>query len=139
VAEGEERQFAGGAQRIVMHAGTPDMPARLASQGVIDGAGEDVGTERQQQLEDAMAQVIEIPAGLAEEAVKRAVMFETAQLGGLNDAGEGAAAGAKNPGAGEGPEGAETGLGKAGLKGEQKGRKGTEQEIGHQGSSSFIL
>jgi hypothetical protein len=46
------------------------MTAGLAGQGVIDGAGEAVGTERQQQLEDAMAEVVEIPAGLAEEAVE---------------------------------------------------------------------
>jgi len=71
MAEGKERAFPGRAERIVMHGrAAPDMAAGLASQCVIDGAGEDVWTERQQELEDAVAQIIEIPAGLAEEAVK---------------------------------------------------------------------
>src|SRR5437870_6582182 len=55
---------------------------------------------------------IKVPAGLTEEAVKGGVMFEAAQLSGLNNAGERAAAGAENPGAGEGPERGEAGLGK---------------------------
>src|ERR1700681_4033325 len=42
-------------------------------------------------------------------AMERAVVFELSQLGGLNDAGEGTAAGAEDPGAGHGPEGGETG------------------------------
>ena len=79
----------------------------------------------------AMAEIIEVPAGLTEEAVKGAVVFEAAQLSRLNDAGEGAAAGAENPGAGQRPEGGETGLGKAGLKSEQEGSKGAEEEIRH--------
>src|SRR5271154_2371208 len=115
----------------MMHACAPDVASGLARQGVIDGAGEDLGTERQQKLEDAVAEVIEIPAGLAEEAVKRAEVFEAAQLAGLNDACKRAAAGAKNPGAGQSPERGEAGLGKAGLKREQKGSKGTDQQIGH--------
>ena len=78
-----------------------------------------------------MAEVIEVPAGLAEETMKGAEVFEAAQLPGLNDAGERAPAGAENPGAGHCPEGGETGLGKAGLKGEQEGSKGTDQQIGH--------
>jgi hypothetical protein len=39
-------------------------------------------------LEDPLAQIIEVPTGLAKEAVKRAVVFEAAQLSGLNDAGQ---------------------------------------------------
>src|SRR5271154_3186060 len=108
----------------MMHACAPDVASGLARQGVIDGAGEDLGTERQQKLEDAVAEVIEVPAGLAEEAVKGAEVFEAAQLSGLNDARERAPAGAENPGAGQCPEGGEAGLGKAGLKGEQQGSKG---------------
>jgi hypothetical protein len=76
---------------------------------------------------------IEAPAGLAEEAMKRAEVFETAQLSGLNDARKRAPTGAENPGAVQCPERREAGLSKAGLKGEQKGSKGTNQQIGHSG------
>jgi hypothetical protein len=78
VAEGKERPFLSGAQRVVMHVGAPDMASGFACQGVIDGTGQDIGTERQQKLEDTVAEVIEIPAGLAEEAMKRAEVFEAA-------------------------------------------------------------
>jgi len=121
-----------------MHAGAPDMAARFARQGVIHGAGEGLGTERQQEAKDAVAEVIQTPAGLAEEPMKRAEVFEAAQAAGLNDAGEGAAAGAEDPGAGERREGGETGLGKARLKGEEERRKGSDQEeIGHGVALSF--
>jgi len=86
-----------------------------------------------------VAQIVEVPAGLAEEAVERAIVFELGQLRGLNDAGQGASTRTENPGAGQGPEGIEAGLGKARLKGEQEGSKGMDQEIGHQASLSFIL
>ena len=78
-----------------------------------------------------MAHVIKVPAGLAEEAVKRAVVFEVAQLSGLNDAGEGSAAGTEDPAASEGPERGEAGPGKAGLKGEQQGSKGADEDVRH--------
>jgi len=81
-------------------------------------------------LEDTAAQIIEVPACLAEEAMEGAEVFELGQLGGLHDAGEGTAAGTEDPGAGQGPEGGETRPSKAGLKGEQEGSKGTDQEIG---------
>jgi hypothetical protein len=139
VAEGEEGALLGGAEGVVMHAGAPDVATGFTGQGVIDGADQDLGTKGQQQLEDTMAQIVEVPAGLAKEAVKGAVVFEAGQLGGLDDAGQGAAAGTEDPGAGQGPEGGEAGLGKAGLKGEQYGGQGTDQEMGHQGSLSFII
>jgi hypothetical protein len=131
VAEGKEGPFLSRAQRIVMHVGPPDVASGLARQGVVDSAGQHLGTERQQQLKDAVTEVIEIPAGPAEETMKGAEVFEAAQLPGLNDAGKRAAAGTKNPGAGQCPEGGETGLSKAGLKGEQQRSKGTDQQIGH--------
>jgi hypothetical protein len=106
------------------------MAPGLARQCVIDGAGEELGTERQQELEDAVAEVVEVPAGLAEETVKRAEVLEAAQFPGLNDACEGTAAGAKDPGTGQRP-GGEAGPGKAGLKGEQEGSKGADEEIGY--------
>jgi hypothetical protein len=77
-------------------------------------------------LEDTAAQIIQVPAGLAEEAMEGAVVFEVGELGGLNDARHGTAAGAENPGTGEGPEGGETGPSEAGLEGEQEGSKGTD-------------
>jgi len=77
-------------------------------------------------LEDTAAQIIEIPAGLAEEAMERAEVFELGQLSGLNDAGERTAAGTEDPGAGQGPEGGETGPGEAGLEGEQEGGEGAD-------------
>ena len=87
-----------------------------------------------------MAQIIEVPAGLAEEAVKGAVVFEAVKLSGLNDVGEGTAAGTEDPGAGDGPEGGKTGLRKAGLEGEQEGSKRAEQEVRHRsGLTTFHL
>jgi hypothetical protein len=77
-------------------------------------------------LEDAVAQIIEVPAGLAEEAMERAEVFELGQLRGLNDASQGTAAGTEDPGAGQGPEGGETGPCEAGLEGEQEGSEGTD-------------
>jgi hypothetical protein len=88
-------------------------------------------------LEDTAAQIIEIPAGLAEEAMERAEMFELGQLSGLNDAGERTAAGTEDPGAGQGPEGDEAGPSEAGLEGEQEWSKGTDQEIGHRAASNL--
>ena len=78
-----------------------------------------------------MAEIIEVPAGLAEEAMERAVVLELNQLRGLDDAGQGAAAGTEDPGTSQRPEGVEAGFGKAGLKGEQEGSKRAEQEVWH--------
>ena len=72
-----------------MHAGAPDVAAGFTSQGVIDGTEKNLITKRQQQLEDTAAQIVEIPAGLAEEAMEGAVVFEVGQLCRLNDAGSG--------------------------------------------------
>jgi hypothetical protein len=119
----------------VVHTGAPDVTPGFTGQGVIDGADQNLCTKRQQQLEDAAAQIVEIPAGLAEEAMEATVMFELSELCGLDDAREGAAAGAEDPGAGQGPEGMEAGLREAGLKSEQEWSKGTDQEIGHQAIS----
>jgi hypothetical protein len=69
--------------------------------------------------------------------MERAVVFELGELCSLNDAGQGAAAGAEDPGARQGPEGMEAGLGEAGLKSEQKWSKGANQEIGHKGAGSL--
>jgi hypothetical protein len=46
VAEGEEGAFLSGAQGIVVHAGAPDMAPGFPGQGVVDGAGQDLCTER---------------------------------------------------------------------------------------------
>ena len=73
-----------------------------------------------------MTEIVEVPAGLAEEAVKGAEVFELGELGGLNDAGEGTAAGTEDPGAGQSPEGGETGPSETGLEGEQEGSQGTD-------------
>jgi len=77
-------------------------------------------------LEDTAAEIVEVPAGLAEEAVKGAEVFELGELGGLNDAGEGTAAGTEDPGAGQSPEGGESGPSEAGLEREQEGSKGMD-------------
>jgi len=91
-------------------------------------------------LEDTAAQIVEVPAGLAEEAMEGAEVFEVGELGGLNDAGEGTAAGTEDPGAGQGPKGGETGPSEARLEGEQQWSEGTDQEIGHAAASlSFIF
>jgi hypothetical protein len=90
-------------------------------------------------LEDTAAEIVEVPAGLAEEAMEGAEVFEIGELGGLNDACERAAAGAEDPGAGQSPEGIETGLCEAGLEGEQEWSKGTDQERGHKERAIFHL
>ena len=67
-------------------------------------------------------------------------MFEVGELGGLHDAREGAAAGAEDPGAGQGPEGSEAGPSEARLESKQERGEGTDQEIGHAAASlSFIF
>jgi hypothetical protein len=107
------------------------MATGLSRQGIVDSPGQYLGTVRQQKLKDAVADLIEIPAGLAEKTMKGGEVFVAAQLPGLNDAGKRAPTGTKNPGAAHGPEGGEAGLSKAGLKGEQQRSKGTDQQIGH--------
>ena len=114
------------------------MEPGFAGQSVVDGSDQNLSAKRQQQLEDTVAQIIKVPAGLAEEAMERAVVFELGELRGLNDTGEGTAARAEDPSAGHGPEGLEGRLSEAGLKSEQELGKGTHQEIGHQASLSFI-
>jgi hypothetical protein len=77
---------------------------------------------------------------LAEEAMEGAEVFEVGKLAGLDDAGEGTAAGTQDPGAGQGPEGSETGPSEARLEGKQERGEGTNQEIGHAAASlSFIF
>jgi hypothetical protein len=77
---------------------------------------------------------------MAEEAMKATKVFELGQFARLNDAGEGTAAGTEDPSASQGPEGTETGLSEARLKGEQERSKGTDQEIGHRAAFlSFIF
>jgi len=139
VAEGEEGALLGGAQGIVVHAGAPDVATGLAGQSVIDSAQQLRVTEGQQKLKDGLTQLVQVPAGLAEEAMKGAVVFEAGQLGGLNDVGQGAATGTEDPGASQGPEGEETGSSEARLKGEQEWSKGTDQQFGHEASLSFIF
>jgi hypothetical protein len=58
-------------------------------------------------------------------------VFEAVQFSRLNDPRYRTAAGTENPGTDQSLEGGEAGLGKAGLKGEQKGSKRTDQQIGH--------
>jgi len=115
----------------VVHAGAPDVAPGFTSQGIVDGGDQNLRTKRQQQLEDAAAQIIEVPASLAEEAMERAILFEPSQLRGLNDARQRAAAGTEDPGARQGPKGMETRLCEARLESEQEWSKGTDQEIGH--------
>src|SRR5438477_6961176 len=110
----------------MMHTCAPDVAPGLAREGIVDSAGQNLGTERQQKLENAVPEVVKVPAGLTEETVKGGVVFEAAQLSGLNEARKRTAAGAENPGTGQSPERGEAGPGKAGLKSEQEGRKGTD-------------
>jgi len=138
VAEGEDGPFLSRAKWVMVHARAPDVASGLAREGVIDSTDENLGTKRQQEPKDGVAEIVEVPAGLTEETMERAEVFEVAQLPGLNDASERTAAGTENPGAGQCPEGRETGLGKAGLKGKQERSKGTDEQIGHRGTLSFI-
>jgi hypothetical protein len=85
-------------------------------------------------LEDTAAQLIEVPAGLAEEAMEGAEVFELGELGGLNNAGQGTASGTEDPCASQSPEGIEAGPSEAGLEREQEWSKGTDQKIGHERS-----
>ena len=86
-----------------------------------------------------MAQLVQVPAGSAKEAVKLAVVLELVQLPGLNDAGERAPAGAQDPSTSERPERTKAGLGKARLKTPQQGSEGTDQKIGHDSSSLPLI
>jgi hypothetical protein len=122
----------------MVHVGAPDVATGLASQGVIDGTEQGRGAEGQQQVEHAMPQLIQVPTSLAEEAVKGAVVLKLGELSGLNDAGQGATAGTQDPGADQPPEGAEAGLGKAGLEGLEERSKGPYQQIGQGRDLSFI-
>ena len=71
--------------------------------------------------------------------MKRAEVFKAAELPGLNDASERASARTENPGAGQCPEGGKAGLSKAGLKREQEGSKGADEDVRHRGALlSFI-
>jgi hypothetical protein len=90
-------------------------------------------------LKDTLAQLIEVPAGLAEEAVKGAVVFEAVELSGLNDVSERTPTGTENPSAGDSPERGKTGLGKAGLEGEQQRSKRAEQEVWHRRLSQSFM
>ena len=54
VAEGKEGPLLSGTQRVVMHAGAPDVASGFARQSVVNGADEDFGTKGEQKLEDAV-------------------------------------------------------------------------------------
>jgi hypothetical protein len=137
MSEGEEGPLLGGTEWVMVHARAPDVAPGLARQGIVDSAGQHIGTEGQQKLEDAVAEIIKVPAGQTEETMKRTEVLQPAQFPGLNDAREGTAAGAENPPAGQRPERGETGPGKAGLKSEQQGSKGADQEFGHKRVSTL--
>lgn len=68
----------------------PDLRAKVLAQELESAfvyGGHQIGLAvRQQQFEYAVAQCIEIPARLAEEAVERTIVLETGELAGLNDA-----------------------------------------------------
>src|SRR5450432_2357608 len=89
MAEGEGRQLLRGTQRVMMHTRSPDMATGLARQGVIDSTDENLRAEGQQKPEDTVTELVKVPAGLTEEAVEGAEVFEAAQLSGLDDAREG--------------------------------------------------
>lgn len=61
-------------------------------------------------------------------------MFEVGALGGLNNAGESATAGAENPGAGQSPEGGAAGPREAGLEAVQERGKERSERSGTAGS-----
>src|SRR6266566_8551169 len=87
-----------------------------------------------------MPQLIQVPTSLAEEAVKRAVMLKVGELARLNNARQGATAGTQDPGADHATEGAEAGLGKAGLEGQEERGKRLDQQVTHRTISlSYIF
>jgi len=92
----------------------PDLRAKVSSTAPTKTSAQKGNSS----LEDTAAQIIEVPAGLTEEAMERAVVFELGQLRGLDDAGQGTAARTEDPSAGQGPKGAESGSCEAGLEGE---------------------
>jgi hypothetical protein len=75
---------------------------------------------------------------LAKEAVERAVGLELGQLGGLDDAGQGATTRTEDPGTDQTPEGAEAGLGKIGLESLEEWIEGLDQQGRHRNGLSFI-
>jgi hypothetical protein len=46
VAEGEEGTLLSRAQGIVVHTGSPDMPAGFTSQGIVDGGDQNLCAKR---------------------------------------------------------------------------------------------
>jgi hypothetical protein len=84
-------------------------------------------------LEDTTAQILDVPAGLAEEAMEGAEVLELGEVGGLNNAGQGTAPGTEDPGASQSPEGIKAGPSEAGLEGEQEGAKERTKRSGMRG------
>jgi len=118
---------------VMMHAGPVHRETSLTTERIVHCPLQG-GLKSEQshgQLRQAHAQDVEIPGGMAEEAMKRAVVFELGQLRGLDHVGYGTTARTQDTGAGQGPEGGKAGLSKAGLEGEQEGSKGMDQEVWH--------
>ena len=76
----DERLGPAGDERVMMHARPPYVASGLACEGVVHGCGQDFGTERQQKLENAVTEGIEVPASLTEEAMKGTKVLELGQI-----------------------------------------------------------
>ena len=108
---------AAGDQRVVMHAGAVEGQAALAAEGVVDGPGE--GGPRCEDGDDELGEVhgegVEVPGGVAEEAMEAAPVSDADLAAGEDDLGDVAVA------MGEDPSGDDQGEGPVGGCGEDRG------------------
>src|SRR5437868_5018750 len=99
-----------GDQRVVMHAGAVEGQAALAAEGVVDGPEESGprGEDRDDELGQGHGKRIEVPGGVAEEAMEPTPMADADLAAGEDDLGDVAVSVGEDPAGddpGEGPEG----------------------------------
>src|SRR5262249_61795036 len=79
-----------GDQRVVMHAGPVEGQAALATQGIIDGPnqGGAGGEDRQDQLGQEEGEGVDVPGGMAEEAMESRPVADADVAAGEDDLGD---------------------------------------------------
>jgi len=96
-----------------VHAGAVDAEATLATEGVVDGQGDQAGggEDPDQQACQGAEDGVEVPGGVAEEAVVAAVVAGVGRAAGLDQLGDEAVAVRQQPAGHQGHEGDVTGGG----------------------------
>ena len=90
---------AAGDQRVVMHAGAVEGQAAFAAEGVIDGPeeGGPRGEDRDDELGQGHGEGIEVPGGMAEEAMEPGPVADADVAAGEDDLGDVAVAMGEDP------------------------------------------